>query len=399
MCSDARAQDWEPVGPEGGNILGTVTDPSDANHVIAVEAASRQAFESLDGAGSWSFAGDVGASSLNDFAGFSPAKIYAIDYYRCYRSTDGGNSWLSSTFPAGSGYARVLCVHPTDSNTVYVAGYKYDSGTYRLAFWRSADGGQSWTAGTFFTLDYVYPYDMAVSRTAPGSIYVSGSKRPVGGSTSVALFKSTDGGSSWSDLSSSVGAVNDYYLYGVAVDPSDSNRVYTVMNYIYYSTNAGTSWVKGSYVYSFALAVDPESPNRVYAAGNNYVRVSTNYGLAWTTYSGAIDGVANKIEVATANPSNVLVSTPCGLYRSSNAGATWASAVGGIRSCVCPSIAFAPSRPGRAFVECLDIGVYGTEDGGDSWTEKGYFVACGDVAALAVHPTNPDIVLALEGAG
>jgi hypothetical protein len=51
------------------------------------------------------------------------------------------------------------------------------------------------------------------------------------------------------------------------------------------------------------------------------------------------------------------------------------------------------------FVEIDEVAVYGSEDCGNNWERKGRFLSCGDIGAIAFHPGDADVVLAIEGFG
>ena len=396
----AYALEWQSIGPEGGYFVGAVTDASDTDHVIAIEHNRKMSLESTDGGASWTEGGEIAEPYyLYDFSAFDHNRMYAVGYYRCHRTTDAGQSWQASSFPAGQGYVYTVCAHPTNASVVYAAGFKFITTTNRsLAFFKSIDGGQSWAASSFLDLPYIYVYDMAVSRSNPDHIYVSGSKK-VGGIRYGAMFKSTDGGASWTDIISAINTNASRYMYSVAIDPTDHNRVYAGGSYFYRSTDAGSSWTQVRSMNARCIGIDPQNPQNLSAGSYSTVYTSTNYGLDWTIRSGAIDGYIDAIEVAAADPSTLFISGKGGLRKSVDAGATWANAHNGINNTVVPALAVAPTMQSRIYAESEEIGVYASDDCGGSWVEKTYFVSCGDVGELAVHPEDPDIALALEGSG
>lgn len=398
-CRIALCASWQAMGPDGGHFVGSISDPADANRIVVVEENAKQTLESLDGGSSWEPVGNGPNSSIQDFAAFNQFCMYANDYYRCYRTSDAGRTWSNTSFPSGSGYYRALSVHPTINGTLYAAGYDWNGSSYSFAFAKSTDSGASWNVTPFFSFDSFYPYDMSVSRSSPNRLFVCGYKR-VGDLYNACLLRSTDGGATWSDISAAVTTTNYRYLYAVAVDPTDHNRVYVGGTRIYRSTDGGDSWAESSTTaYTYELAVDPAAPQNVYAAYYGRMYVSSDYGQTWSYKGGAIAGWPNHVEVAAADPATVIVSTEIGLYKSTDGGATWNDAHGNIKNAVVPALAVAPSLTSRLYVESDGQSVYASENCGETWNEKGYFVACGNVAALCVHPTTPDIVLALEGSG
>jgi photosystem II stability/assembly factor-like uncharacterized protein len=264
----------------------------------------------------------------------------------------------------------------------------------------------------FFSFYYFYPYDMAVSGSNPNVIYVSGYKSN-GFDYYGALFKSTDGGATWTDISSSVDTVSWSFFYSIAVDPVDADKIYIGGDYCIYSpirTGRGLdlSW---TYVpiqlYPTSIGIDPVDPSKIYAAGINYiddqtmysVGVSTDYGQSWTLHDDCIQGEAIQVEVAPASPSTIYISTYNGLFRSSDSAGNWTIAHEGIHATRITALAVAPSEPSTVVVEYDGCGLMGTYDNGTSWDYLGYFVGCGNVCDILINPANADTVLALEGSG
>ena len=283
--SFALTDEWEPMGPSGGTFFGAVSNPADADAITAVLTypSRPHVFRTVNGGMSWSQIGEIPyTSTLYDFSAYDFTRLFAVTYSRCYYSTNGGANWSYGAFPSSSGYARCVCVDPTDSSKVFAAGYKYDSGTtsYSLAFFKSVNGGSTWTASQFFTYDTFYAYDMTVSKSDPDVIYVCGYKN-VGGSYYGALLKSTDGGAGWSDISSLVEPDTYLYFYSLEIDPLDENHVYVGGTYFYHSTDGGASWTRySSYPLNARdIAIDPVNTANLYAGcyGGN-VFVSTDHG-------------------------------------------------------------------------------------------------------------------------
>ncbi|MHC4945302.1 MAG: WD40/YVTN/BNR-like repeat-containing protein [Planctomycetota bacterium] len=405
--SAAWADTWESVGPSGGTFIGSVSDPADADNIIAITSSPSpsKVYRTYDGGASWSQIGEVPYYYLYNMCAYDFSKLYVVSYSRCYYSTDGGVSWSYGSFPASSGGGRSICVDPTDSNNVYVAGYKYDSGTttYSLAFFSSKNGGKNWTASSFFTFDYLYIYDMAISKTNPDVLYIAGYQR-VSGTYYSAMFKSTDGGASWSDISSLVEPNASKYTYSVAIDPMDENRVYAGGHYIYYTTDGGASWTSNTSKYYNVrdIGIDPVDTSNLYLGCSNYVYVSNDYGLTWTGHPDAIQGSWAYVQVAPALPSTIHIATTySGFYKSTDSGSTWNTAHEGIYAHVIDSIAVAPSEPETVYADCYncyDMRV--SNDSGANWAEVLYPSGCSaSIASILVNSMNPNIVMALESSG
>jgi len=394
---------WTSLGPYGGNFLGTITNPSDASQITAITNYPSYVYQSYNGGSTWNKVYDFSGAYLYDACAYDFSKLFATNGYGCYRSTNGGSTWVYSNFPSGNWYAFTICVDPNDANKVYAAGYNwnYSGGiyTYGLAFFKSPDGGQTWSESSHFTFDYFWVYDITISKTNPNILYVAGYKY-VGGSYYGCLLKTENYGTDWSDISSSVDSTPYYWFYSVAVDPTDNNRVYVGGDYFYYSTNGGTVWNKSSsLIYMYALGIDPTNTAKIYGGGYDDIFVSTNYGQNWTSYYGVISGDSNCIEVAKAQPSTLYAATSNGLFKSVNSGVNWDEAHNGISNTVIPAIAIASSQPNIMYVENSGVAVYGTNNSGNTWDYKEYFVACGNTCDLIINPSDVNVILALEGTG
>lgn len=407
---------WEAVGPSGGNFVGSVTNPTNVNQVTVVTTSPSPSnvYRSTNGGGSWRKIGEIPTSYVSDFSAFDFSKLYAISGSRCYRSTDGGANWTYSSLPSDSGWAYHICADPTGSgNNVYAVGYMYNSSdrTYKMAFFKSTNSGRGWSARQFFTFEYFYPYDMAISGSNPSVMYVAGYKR-VGKDYYGLLLKTSDGGNNWTDISSSVDTSPRVYFYAVAIDPTDEERVYiggyyynfAPYYYIYCSERIERtdefSWRRAPIsTYAFSLGIDPTEPSNIYASGIKTVIISRDYGRSWVTYDNCIKGQGIQIEVAPADPSTVYISSSNGLFKSLDSGRTWDFAHEGIKATRVPALAVAPTEPTTVLIEYEGCEMMGSYDSGDNWEYLGYFLICGNVCDIIINPLDEDIVLALEGDG
>jgi photosystem II stability/assembly factor-like uncharacterized protein len=408
--SVAFSASWEPIGPEGGNFIFSVTNPADINEVTAITTSPSPSnvYRSVDGGISWNKIGEIPSSYISDVSAFDFSTIYAITSSRCYRSIDGGVSWTAASLPYSEGRAYHVCVDPTESSKVYAAGYFYDyqnyDYTYSMVFFKSTDGGLNWSASSFFTFDYFYPEDMAISASNPNVIYIAGMKEVIIGfryNYYGALFKSTDAGDSWTDISSSVESDSSNFFYSVAVDPTDEEKVYVGGSYFYRCVRTGRhldiSWERSPRrLYTYAIDIDPVEPSRIYVAGYESISVSTDYGHTWTTAENSLRSSSRHVEVAPADPSKIYVSSYAGLIMSANWGATWNTAHEGIYAASIATLAAAPSK---VIVQNSGYLMSYNNNPDNVWQYVVTPESCGTVCDILLNPDNPDIVLILEGSG
>lgn len=211
------------------------------------------------------------------------------------------------------------------------------------------------------------------------------------------VFRTENGGASWEHL----GLEATARVARIAVDPSNTNRVFVAAmgtqfstgphRGLYRSENRGQTWQQVLFVNDSTgvcdVVINPAHPETVYAATWERVRRQT-YRRAY-------------------GPSS-------GIWRSIDHGATWTRLLNGLPA---PSnnvgriaLAIAPSRPSRVYAQIIGgaaqayngLGLYRSDDGGDSWTRRdasGFTNAFGGFGwyfgDMAVNPTNADDVYCL----
>jgi photosystem II stability/assembly factor-like uncharacterized protein len=398
-----RASTWQPIGPSGGDFLGSISNPENPDELITITTGSvySKIYKSFNGGETWTSLNSIPAYYARDMCAYDFSTIFFITSAQCYRSTDQGQSWNSYYFNVPNAYPIAVCVDPSNSNNVYAAGvkYDYDNYTYSFAFFKSSDSAQTWNASFFFEFDYFYPYCIAIAKTNPNVIYAGGYGYQ-GEDYSGLLFKTTNAGLSWTDISSTVDPLyTTRTVYSVAVDPTDQNNVYLAAGYMYRSTNAGASWYRGTYVGVLDVTVDPVDTSKIYASGYDNMFTSTDYAQTFTSNYDCIKGYARNIEVAPADNSKIYVSSICGFFKSNDLGSSWETSHQGINATVIPAFAVAQSNPEKLVIEDFGVGMMLSSDSGNTWSEAGYFGDCGNIADIVIDQKDSNLVLALEGDG
>jgi photosystem II stability/assembly factor-like uncharacterized protein len=169
-----------------------------------------------------------------------------------YRSTDQGRTWTNVGLAATRQISAVR-VHPTDPNVVYVAaqGDRWKPSADR-GIYRSRDGGATWTLVLKGVNANTGASDLTMDATNPRILYASfwdHQRTPWmvrSGGDGSGIWKSTDGGDSWTRLTEGLPALMG--KIGVSVSPANPERVYAIVEAerggLYRSDNAGKTWAR-----------------------------------------------------------------------------------------------------------------------------------------------------------
>jgi photosystem II stability/assembly factor-like uncharacterized protein len=293
-----------------------------------------------------------------------------------------------------------LEVHPSNQSIIYGCGRRYvSSGNYAMVFIKSTNAGSSWSTVDLASGGYCYGYGVGVDPSNPDIVYCGGAS--YGTTYEPKIFKSTNGGTSFTQVYT---ATSGYYVYDVAVHPSNSNIVYmcTYYNGIHRSTNGGTSWTKVSSLnYNYRLGTTQADHNYVYCSGYRYFRRSTNAGVSWVTAENGLCGYSNYgLAVAQNTATTVHIANNAGIYKTTNSGSNWYLSCNGIFLGLPVVVAtVAPSNSDVVYCQVDNVGVYKTTDCGNTWILCPSFSSCGDMIAIAVKHDDPNTVMAIEGLG
>jgi photosystem II stability/assembly factor-like uncharacterized protein len=368
----SRAQTWHPMGPPGGDVRATATDPQQTNRIY-LGTPDGHVFGSEDAGETWKLLGRVSprtdsvvAAILVDprhsqtlFAGSWTRDPSLGDGGGVFRSDDGGITWRASGL-AGQA-VRALVQAPSNPNLLV-------AGTLEGVF-ASADRGASWERISPESNHELRNIDsLAVDPHHPETIYVGTFHLP---------WKTTDGGRTWSSVHR--GMIDDSDVMSILVDRARPTRVLaSACSGIYRSNNGGTLWQKVQGIpfsarRTHVLAQDASDAGLIYAGTTEGLWRSEDAGGAWQRVTPA-NWVINSVELPASRPGRVVIGTADrGILVSDDHGEHFSAANEGFFHRRTLDLAIDPDHPGRVLAVLANgpQPLLVTDDNGLHWKPLG----------------------------
>ena len=261
-----------------------------------------------------------------------------------YRSADGGRTWKRLGLTHTERIARIA-IDPRHPGVVLVAAMGHEWGPHpERGIFRSADGGVTWRR-VLYTNDTSGGCDVQFDPSHPGIAYAGlydYARQPWhfrSGGPGSGLYRSTDGGETWSKLTDPKlqnglpGGVLG--RSGIAVAASNPDVVYAVIesqekSKLWRSSDRGATWkavsadprINSRPFYFSNIRVDPTDENRVYALSGPLL-LSANGGKTFSEIAESIHGDYHALWIDPANPERLLSGSDGGFQFSQNCGTTW----------------------------------------------------------------------------
>ena len=419
------AMRWRQVGPfRGGRVLAVTGVPGEPS-VFYFGAASGGVWRSSDAGANWeplfdkediASIGSVAVAPSDHnilYVGTGEACIRGdISYGNgVYKSIDRGKTWKNIGLKNTRHIAEVI-VDPKNSNIVFVAalGHAYGSSEERGVF-RTTDGGATWqkvlykddktgaievvfdpnNSNTLFaSLWEVYRTPWSLNSGGPGS----------------GLYKSTDGGSTWTRLEGRGLPAGIMGRIGVSVSGADSGRVYAMVESkeggLYRSDDGGDNWVRinedgrlrqRAWYFSHIFA-DPRSVDTVYVLNTGMFR-SVDGGRSFDLLP-APHGDHHGLWIDPGNPQRLINGNDGGATVSTDAGKTWSTQYNQ------PTAQFYhvitddrwPYYIYGAQQDNSTVAIKSYDDDGVIGRQDWYPVGGGESGYIAPYPLDPNIVFA-----
>jgi len=257
-----------------------------------------------------------------------------------YKSVDAGKTWIHMGLASTQAIARVR-VHPANPDVVFVAafGNPYGPNAARGVF-RSNDGGRSWQK-VLFRNDKTGASDLVFDSRNPDVVYAAlweASRTPYSlsdGGPGSGLFKSTDGGATWAELTKHPGLPKASILgkITVAVSGADSHRLYAMVEAedggLFRSDDGGATWTAINRerrlwqraFYFIRMTADPANRDTIYVLNFELLK-STDGGKTFRTMA-ETHGDHHDLWIASNDPLRMIDSNDGGASVSTNGGVTW----------------------------------------------------------------------------
>ncbi len=252
-------------------------------------------------------------------------KLWAAADNGLWFSSDGGATWARRR----TGIITDVVLDATNENVTYIG--QYQSGVYR-----SDDAGSVWSAlGTGFPTDSVGRINLAVVKS--GTTTLLASVANVSSSALRGIYKTTDGGTSWTKLSANNAncAPQCWYDMLIAVHPTDANTVYFGGVSLYRSVDGGATFaiMGGSQIHvdQHFLTFDPQDPGKIYLTSDGGVFKSTDAAVTWSTLNNGLSLTQfyPGISLHPTDPLTVLGGTQDNGTLQTTGSTTWTAVLGG----------------------------------------------------------------------
>jgi photosystem II stability/assembly factor-like uncharacterized protein len=342
---------WRNIGPYRGGRVTAVAGIPGRHDVFYMGATGGGVWKTEDGGLSWRNVSDgffrrgsVGAIAVAPSdpnvvwvgTGEAPIRGVASSYGDgVYRSTDAGRTWTHLGLDATLQISRIV-VHPTDPDVAWVAaqGNRWAASDDR-GIYRTTDGGRTWTK-QHFVAPLAGPSDLAIDPTNPRILYAAywdHQRTPWqmrSGGPNSGIWKTTDGGVTWTRLSNGLPSLMGKIGVAVSADP---NRIYAIVEAedggLFRSDDAGRTWrrtsddrlIRARAWYYTHITADPANPDVVWVM-NAPLTKSIDGGRTFTTVP-TPHGDNHALWIDPTNPRVMINGNDGGANVSRNGGASW----------------------------------------------------------------------------
>ncbi|HUQ47591.1 MAG TPA: glycosyl hydrolase [Gemmatimonadaceae bacterium] len=424
--------DWKNIGPNrGGRSIAVAGSTSRINEYY-FGATGGGLWKTTDGGTSWkpvtdgkirsSSVGAVAVAESNPdivFIGMGEVDLRGniMQGDGVYRTGDGGKTWTHMGLENTQAIGRVR-IDKTNPDLVYVAALgKPSAPSPERGVYRSKDGGKTWQR-ILYRNDSTGAVDLVIDPGNPRVLFAAmwqayriPWKMSSGGAGS-GLFRSTDGGDTWTELTRAKGMPAGVIgRIGVSVSGADSKRVYAMIEAdsggVYRSDDGGDTWTRTNderklrqrAFYYTRIYADTKNKDRVYVLNTGLYR-SDSGGTKFNTTLRPPHGDHHDLWIAPNDPERIVEANDGGGTVTVNGGTTWTD----LRYPTAQAyhVSVTTDFPYHVCGAQQDAGTFcipssgwenlaGINDGSGDWA---YDVGGGESGYIAPNPSNPDIIYA-----
>jgi photosystem II stability/assembly factor-like uncharacterized protein len=346
---------WRNIGPyRGGRSVAVAGVPSQSN-VYYFGGTGGGVFKTIDGGENWEPVSDgqgfgtgtVGAIAVADS---DPNVVYVGMGEACirgnfshgdgiYKSVDAGKTWKRAGLEDTRIIGRIR-IHPKNPDLVYAAALGHAAGTNQeRGLFRTKDGGRNWER-ILFKSSKAGAVDLSMDPSNPNVLYAAiweARRTPYSlesGGPDSGLWKSSDGGDTWTDISHAPGLPKGVLgRIGVAVSPANPDRVYAIIEAedggVFRSDDSGKNWTRvnenrnlrqRAWYYTHIYA-DPKNADSVYVLNTGFYR-SVDGGRTYTSIP-TPHGDSHDLWIAPEDPNRMIEANDGGANVTFNGGRRW----------------------------------------------------------------------------
>ncbi|PDH41249.1 MAG: glycosyl hydrolase [Rhodothermaeota bacterium MED-G19] len=372
---------WRSIGPYRGGRASSVAGTSHSKSTYYFGATGGGVWKTTNAGVTWKnisdgyFGGSIGAVSVSEsdpnilYVGTGEQTVrgnVSPGYGGFWKSLDAGETWKKMNLNIDQVQVGRIAIHPKNPDVVLIAvmGDLFKNSSDR-GLYKTTDGGDTWSK-VLYTNNRAGAVDVSIDKNNPRIVYASTwniRRTPYSlesGGEGSGLWKSTDGGDTWKNISGNEGLPSGTWgISGVAISPVNSKKIFALIENqdggLYKSDDGGNSWKKVNedrnlrqrawyytriyadtqnenrvYVMNVSfwrsedggksfdryrtphgdhhdLWIDPENNNRMIVADDGGAQVSNDDAMSWSTYMN--QPTAQYYRVATDNsfPYNILV--------------------------------------------------------------------------------------------
>lgn len=312
-------------GLYGGIVRSLAINPTNTQ-VIYAGIDSSGIFKSIDGGNSWTQINNGLTGIYVNSIVIDPINtniVYAGTNDGVFKSVNNGAVWVNMTnvlksndlgsmleLPNLTTYS--IAVNPRNTNTIY-------AGICNKLF-KSTDGGNNWLPASYRLVNTT-PQCVAIDQLNTNNIYLGTWGIPP---LCEGVIKSKDGGVSWSEINN--GLMDNFFktippgILSIAIDNINTNTIYTGTdsNGIFKSVDGGNSWTQIGLTDSSvrSLVIDPINSEIIYAGTSGGVFKSTNGGSSWDEINNRLSASVYSLAIDPTNTQIVYAGTPdTGLFK------------------------------------------------------------------------------------